>query len=59
MPHSTLPEHEGLPKKKTTKTLKSLAVHPRFKTSYITLSPADPWTSASHPPAFLYLYAER
>ena len=31
MPHSALTEHEGLPKKETAETLKSLAVHSRFK----------------------------
>ena len=46
-------------KEKTAETLKSLAVHPRFKTSYVSLSPADPWTSASHPPAFVFIYVER
>lgn len=46
-------------KEKTAETLKSLAVHPRFKTSYVSLSPADSWTSALHPPAVFYIYAQQ
>jgi len=56
MPRRILPGHEGLTNKKTAETLKSLAVHLTLHHVNVRILPADPRTSASHPPGIRFAF---